>query len=94
MALDFYNDTEPYTGANGTYSTEYFKDRAVELINEHNRTGDPMFMFLSFQAPHQPAQVRNTYFVSQPYLKNHLEEQWLCVDAMKRWGAVVYAIPL
>lgn len=57
MALDFYNDTIPYSGANGTYSTDYYKDRALELIHEHSITDEPMFMFLSFQAPHQPAQV-------------------------------------
>ncbi|XP_067945659.1 arylsulfatase B-like isoform X2 [Watersipora subatra] len=55
--LDFYNDTIPYTGAYGVYSTDYFKRRALEVIDEHDRSGQPMFMFLSFQAPHTPNQA-------------------------------------
>ena len=39
------------------YSTDLYKDRAIELIDEHSKSKDPMFMFLSFQAPHTPNQV-------------------------------------
>ena len=56
--LDFYNDTTPFPGANGTYSTDYYRDRALEVIDEHSKSKEPMFMFLSFQAPHTPNQVR------------------------------------
>ena len=46
----------PYTGDDGVYSTTAFTNRAVELINDHDRTTS-MFMYLSYQAPHTPIQV-------------------------------------
>ena len=48
-----------------TYSTDLYKDRAIELIDEHSKSGDPMFMLLSFQATHFPNQVRFFYTESQ-----------------------------
>ena len=46
----------PYTGDDGVYSTTAFTNRAVELINDHDRSTS-MFMYLSYQAPHTPIQV-------------------------------------
>ena len=54
--LDFYDNTTPYNQSWGDYSTEAFTDRAVELINDHHAS-NPMFMLLSYQAPHNPMQV-------------------------------------
>ena len=47
-----------------TYSTDLYKDRAIELIDEHSKSGDPMFMLLSFQAPHFPNQVGLIHILS------------------------------
>ena len=50
------------------YSTDLYKDRAIELIDEHSNSKDPMFMFLSFQAPHTPNQVTPKLLNCQIYL--------------------------
>ena len=37
-----------------------YGERAAEIIEEHNTAhpDEPMFMYLAFQAPHTPQQVR------------------------------------
>ncbi|XP_076456365.1 arylsulfatase J-like [Babylonia areolata] len=46
--------------ANGTYSTELFTDRAVDIIEKHDES-KPLFLFLSYQAVHGPLQVPERY---------------------------------
>ena len=55
--LDFHDDTAPYNQSWGDYSTTVFTDRAKDIISASANTADPMFMFLSYQAPHTPLQV-------------------------------------
>lgn len=43
-------------GTNGSYSTTLYRDEALDIISNHN-SSQPMFMFLSFQAPHSPLLV-------------------------------------
>lgn len=40
----------------GNYSTELWADQAIELIQAHNFSADPFFMYLAFQSPHAPVQ--------------------------------------
>ena len=54
--MDYRNNTEPYDGDYNVYSTTAFTNRAKELINDHD-VNTPMFMYLSYQAPHSPSQV-------------------------------------
>ena len=49
--------TTPYTGDDNVYSSAAFTNRAVELISSHD-TNTSMFMYLAYQAPHTPIQVR------------------------------------
>ncbi|XP_076457710.1 arylsulfatase J-like [Babylonia areolata] len=46
--------------AKGTYSTELFTDRAVDIIEKHDES-KPLFLFLSYQAVHGPLQVPERY---------------------------------
>jgi len=47
----------PYPDGKGNYSTNFFTDRAKAIIQNHGKTGVPMFMWLSYTAPHAPLQV-------------------------------------
>jgi arylsulfatase A-like enzyme len=45
----------PYNGSDMTdYSTFLYRDRAVDIIGGHNYEESPMFMYLAFQAVHNP----------------------------------------
>ncbi|CAL1548722.1 unnamed protein product [Lymnaea stagnalis] len=47
-----FNDTA-WLGADGIYSTHAYTTRAIDIINRHD-PDVPLFLFLSFQAPHTP----------------------------------------
>eukprot|EP01006_Ploeotia_vitrea_P060009 TRINITY_DN75143_c0_g1_i1.p1 TRINITY_DN75143_c0_g1~~TRINITY_DN75143_c0_g1_i1.p1 ORF type:complete len:527 (+),score=79.25 TRINITY_DN75143_c0_g1_i1:32-1612(+) len=51
--------------AHGTYSTEAFTTRAVDIINTHNQD-KPLFLYLAYQAVHAPSEVPHSYVV--PYI--------------------------
>lgn len=55
-----YSDTSCYSPYNGTdlhtYSTFLFRDKAVQIIEEHDFSS-PMFLYLPFQAVHDPFAV-------------------------------------
>ena len=51
---------------NGSYSTELFAARAVDVINTHNGTDKGLFVYLAFQAVHAPDQVPSSY--TMPYV--------------------------
>lgn len=41
---------------NGSYNTDFFTDRSVELIRSHDKS-KPMFMYLAYTAPHIPEEA-------------------------------------
>eukprot|EP00057_Strongylocentrotus_purpuratus_P007148 XP_011661622.1 PREDICTED: arylsulfatase B-like [Strongylocentrotus purpuratus] len=45
------------------HSTTIFTERAQSIIRAHDQN-EPMFMYLSYQAPHLPFEVPDEYFVS------------------------------
>lgn len=49
--LDLRRDKELLWNYTGKYSTEVFKEEAVKIINEHNKS-QPLFLYLPFQAVH------------------------------------------
>jgi len=57
---DVYSET-------GRYSTELYTEKAVNVIENHNQE-QPLFMYLSYQAPHTPLEVPKRY--SEAYEKN------------------------
>ena len=56
--MDYRNNMDAYYGDVGNYSTTAFTQRAKEIITNHDQS-NPMFMYLSYQAPHTPLQVAN-----------------------------------
>ena len=46
-----------YTGDDGSYSTTAITNRALEIIDQYDNS-KPLFLYLSYFAPHGPIQVR------------------------------------
>eukprot|EP00736_Rhodelphis_marinus_P011699 Rmarinus@m.18376 len=59
-AIDLHNGTTPFLDHNNEYSSELFSRVASEIIDQHD-TSKPMFMYLAYQAPHDPKQVPPEY---------------------------------
>lgn len=53
---DFWRNDNISTLENGSYSTTLYRDEALKIISQHNPRY-PLFMYLSFQAPHAPLQI-------------------------------------
>lgn len=51
-SVDFWEDDQP--SRDEGYSTTLFGDRAVRVIGDHARTGQPFLLSLHFNAPHWP----------------------------------------
>jgi arylsulfatase A-like enzyme len=59
MFHDFmYADTDCYYGYDGDdfkhYSTHLYQDAAVSVINNHDYDSSPLFLYMAFQAVHEP----------------------------------------
>lgn len=52
---------------NGTYSTHLFTEKTIDILRAHKKSSKPLFLYLSFQAPHTPIQVPDEYV--KPYEK-------------------------
>ena len=56
-AYDFrQNKTVDYE-AKGIYSTDLLTDEAVDIIEHHSVSNDPMFIYLPYQALHAPLEA-------------------------------------
>lgn len=75
--FDFHIEEGKNCGANctvrpwqlqGTYSTNLFASRAVQIIQEHPVAEAPLFMYLAFQGVHSPRQSPQSYI--NPYNKS------------------------
>ncbi len=51
MGLDFRNNMDVIQNISGIYATEYYTDRALELISNHN-VSKPMFLYMSYPNVH------------------------------------------
>lgn len=66
---DFHKNTKPDLSANGTYSTDLYTRKAVELIMSHD-TRRPMFMYVAQQNVHSPVQAPDDAVNQFPYVAN------------------------
>ncbi|XP_077510917.1 arylsulfatase B-like isoform X2 [Amblyomma americanum] len=70
--LDFWNNTEPLTTENGTYSTTLFTEQAKAIIANRDRS-KPLFLYLAHQATHagvdpDPLQAPEENVAKFPYI--------------------------
>ncbi|ROT66187.1 hypothetical protein C7M84_015805 [Penaeus vannamei] len=63
---DFRDQREPDFTANGTYATHLFGDRAVRIIEEHQGSDQPFFLYLALQNVHKPLEVPDEYLAHYP----------------------------
>jgi arylsulfatase A-like enzyme len=75
------------TEASGnTYATDMWAQEAVDVINRHDEK-DPLFMFLSFNAPHHPLDVKAE--VLAKYDEADVDPYWAGADAERTRNARV-----
>lgn len=63
---DFRDGFDPFNTSR-TYSTELYRDRAMDIVSKHDPT-KPLFMYLALQAMHTPLQVPKEYLENLAYL--------------------------
>ncbi|XP_070532612.1 arylsulfatase J-like isoform X2 [Ptychodera flava] len=67
--LDLHDNMDPDRTKSGIYSTYLYTDKAVEFIEDHDKT-NPMFLYVAYQSVHTPVQVPQKYFDMYPSMKN------------------------
>jgi len=68
--LDLYENETPDRKQDNKYSTTLFTEKAQDVIRNHDSSQGPMFLFLSYQAPHDPLEVPESYLEEYAYIKN------------------------
>ncbi|XP_045173721.2 arylsulfatase I-like [Mercenaria mercenaria] len=63
----------------GKYSTHVYANRVIDIFKQH-KTGNPLFVYLSFQAPHTPLQVPESYLNQYKHIQ---------VPGRKKYAAMV-----
>ncbi|KAL5004414.1 hypothetical protein ScPMuIL_017870 [Solemya velum] len=66
--LDLHDNKQPDFDYKGNYSTDVFAKRAVDIINRHD-ADTPLFLYLPFQAVHEPIEVPKYWENFYPNIK-------------------------
>ncbi|CAG2176274.1 unnamed protein product, partial [Oppiella nova] len=85
--LDFRHNMDVITNASGVYSTHYFTDRCLHIINEHNLS-EPLFLYVPHQSVHSSG-FNFTLEVPQEYIDMFA---YIESDIRRQLAAVVYAM--
>jgi arylsulfatase A-like enzyme len=66
--------TSPKDGKPGTfYSTDAFADYALDFLDNARKARKPFFLYLAFNAPHDPLQVTQKYYDRFPHIENEMQ---------------------
>ncbi|KAK7095155.1 hypothetical protein V1264_006600 [Littorina saxatilis] len=66
---DLRDGLDPATNMEGNYSTTMYTQKAVDLINNHDAS-KPLFLYLAYQATHEPLQVPDSYLQQYPDIED------------------------
>ncbi|ESO99974.1 hypothetical protein LOTGIDRAFT_112980 [Lottia gigantea] len=67
--LDYRDDRQPVRDQDGVYSTHAFTKRAESVISQHD-TSKPLFLYLPYQAVHEPIEVPKQYENMYPNIQS------------------------
>ena len=73
---DFRDGDEVNFEVNGTYSTELFQQRAIDIIENHPED-EPLFLYVPFQSVHDPIEVPDEYVDNFEYIDNEKRKKYL-----------------
>lgn len=77
---DSWSPTDPKFGGfweGGKHWSEVLKDDALEFIDQAKTKDDPFFMYLAFNAPHDPRQAPQEFIDKYPIENISLPKSWL-----------------
>ena len=60
-------DFDAATGFEGVYSTTLFGNEAASVLEKHDDAQSPMFLFVSFNAPHAPVEVESGFHATDAF---------------------------
>ncbi|XP_071131876.1 arylsulfatase J-like [Mytilus edulis] len=74
---DFWENGTVYTPQEGSYNTDLFTQRAVEIIGKNNPKTSPLFLYMPYTTPHFPLQVPKRFIDMYPNVKNPARRAYL-----------------
>lgn len=83
---DSWSPVDPRFGGfweGGKHWSEVLKDDALSFIDQAKASDNPFFMYLAFNAPHDPRQAPQSYMDKYPLDKISLPESWLALYPWK-----------
>lgn len=81
--LDLHHNLQPDFSQKGTYSTQLFTQKAVDIINAHDKS-KPLFLYLPYQSVHGPLEVPPRYTAQYHDIKDSYRRKYAgmvtCMD--------------
>ncbi|XP_063418921.1 arylsulfatase B-like isoform X2 [Mytilus trossulus] len=83
---DFWKNEDIYFPPEGSYSTDLFTDRAVEIIENNDGKTSPLFLQISYTTPHFPLQVPKTFKDMYPNVTDANRQTYLGMVSSLDYG--------
>ncbi|XP_071173727.1 arylsulfatase B-like isoform X1 [Mytilus edulis] len=83
---DFWRNEDIYFPPDGSYSTDLFTDRAVEIIENNDGKTSPLFLQISYTTPHFPLQVPKTFKDMYPNVTDANRQTYLGMVSSLDYG--------